>query len=181
MSDTPVDPARRTTLLDRILGRVQPGGEEMTELLEIKTDEGIQEMAPRAGTSAREMSIESGTALRTGEGPALDRMDLDVEVPEDETMILNLGPSHPSTHGVLRVMVELDGETILRSKPVVGYLHTGMEKTGEELMYHQGSTNVTRMDYLSPFFNELTFSLSVERLLGVEIPPRATWIRMLMC
>jgi NADH-quinone oxidoreductase subunit D len=96
-------------------------------------------------------------------------------------MILNLGPSHPSTHGVLRVMVELDGETVLRSKPVVGYLHTGMEKTGEELMYHQGGTNVTRMDYLSPFFNELAFALSVERLLGVEIPPRATWIRMLMC
>ena len=181
MSDTPANPSRRTSLLDRILGRVQPGGEEMTELLEIKTDEGIQEMAPRDRTNAREMWIESGTSLKTGEGPRLDRTDLDVEVPEDETMILNLGPSHPSTHGVLRVMVELDGETVMRSKPVVGYLHTGMEKTGEELMYHQGSTNVTRMDYLSPFFNELTFSLSVERLLGVDIPPRATWIRMLMC
>ena len=181
MSETPVNPARRTSLLDRILGRVQPGGDEMNELLEIKTDEGSQEMAPRDRTNAREMWIESGTSLRTGEGPRLDRTDLDVEVPEDETMILNLGPSHPSTHGVLRVMVELDGETVMRSKPVVGYLHTGMEKTGEELMYHQGSTNVTRMDYLSPFFNELTFSLSVERLLGVDIPPRATWIRMLMC
>ena len=181
MSDAPQNPARRTSLMDRILGRVQPGGEEITELLEVKTDEGSQEMAPRQRTSAREMWIESGTAMRTGEGPRLDTMDVDIEVPEDETMILNLGPSHPSTHGVLRVMVELDGETILRSKPVVGYLHTGMEKTGEELMYHQGSTNVTRMDYLSPFFNELTFSLSVERLLGVEIPPRATWIRMLMC
>ena len=70
---------------------------------------------------------------------------------------------------------------MLRSKPVVGYLHTGMEKTAEELMYHQGGTNVTRMDYLSPFFNELGFVLSVEQLLGIEIPPRATWIRMLMC
>ena len=180
MSDTPTNPARRTSLLDKILGRVQPGGEEMEGLLEIKTDEGGQEMAPRGRTTPREMWIESGTTLRTGEGPRLDRMDLDVEVPEDETMILNLGPSHPSTHGVLRVMVELDGETILRSKPVVGYLHTGMEKTGEELMYHQGSTTVPRMDSLSPFFTELTFSLSVERLLGVEIPPRATWIRMLM-
>jgi NADH-quinone oxidoreductase subunit D len=78
-------------------------------------------------------------------------------------------------------MVELDGETVLRSKPVIGYLHTGMEKTAEELMYHQGGTNVTRMDYLSPFFNELGFALSVEQLLGIEIPPRATWIRMLMC
>ena len=111
----------------------------------------------------------------------LDPADIDVDTPEDETMILNLGPSHPSTHGVLRVMVELDGETVLRSKPVVGYLHTGMEKTAEELMYHQGGTNVTRMDYLSPFFNELAYCLSVEELLDIEIPPRATWIRMLMC
>jgi NADH-quinone oxidoreductase subunit D len=181
LSGTPANPERRTSLMDRILGRVQPGGEQITELLEIKTDEGTQEMAPRGRTSAREMWIEAGTTVRTGEGPRLDTMDINVEAPEDETMILNLGPSHPSTHGVLRVMVELDGETVLRSKPVVGYLHTGMEKTGEELMYHQGSTNVTRMDYLSPFFNELTFSLSVERLLGVDIPPRATWIRMLMC
>jgi NADH-quinone oxidoreductase subunit D len=99
----------------------------------------------------------------------------------DETMIINLGPQHPSTHGVLRVVLELEGETVLRAKPVIGYLHTGMEKTAEELMYIQGSTNVTRMDYLSPFFNELAYSLAVERLLDVEIPPRATWIRMLMC
>ncbi len=78
-------------------------------------------------------------------------------------------------------MVEVRGEQVLRAKPVIGYLHTGMEKTGEELMYHQGSTNVTRMDYLSPFFNELAYSLSVEKLAGVEVPVRATWIRMMMC
>jgi NADH-quinone oxidoreductase subunit D len=174
--------SRKPSLLDRVLGRPQPGGDQLTELLEIKTDEGSQEMAPRARTSAREITIEEGgTGLLTPEGVRLDTMDLDIEAPEDETMILNLGPSHPSTHGVLRVMVELDGETVLRSKPVVGYLHTGMEKTAEELMYHQGSTNVTRMDYLAPFFNELAFCLSVEKLLGLEIPPRATWIRMLMC
>jgi NADH-quinone oxidoreductase subunit D len=174
--------SRKPGLLDRVLGRPQRGGDDLNELLEIKTDEGSQEMSPRARTSAREMTIEEGSSgLLTPEGVRLDTMDLDVEAPEDETMILNLGPSHPSTHGVLRVMVELDGETVLRSKPVVGYLHTGMEKTAEELMYHQGSTNVTRMDYLSPFFNELTFCLSVEKLLGLEIPPRATWIRMLMC
>jgi NADH-quinone oxidoreductase subunit D len=119
--------------------------------------------------------------LTLPEGRTLDRGDVDLEAPEDESMILNLGPSHPSTHGVLRIMVEIDGETVLRSKPVVGYLHTGMEKTGEELMYHQGCTNVTRMDYLSPFFNELGFCLSVEKLLELEVPPRATWIRMLMC
>ncbi len=100
---------------------------------------------------------------------------------DDELVLLNMGPSHPSTHGVLRLMLELSGETVLRSKPVIGYLHTGMEKTGENLTYLQGGTNVTRMDYASPLFNELAFSLAAERLLGIEAPERATWIRMLMC
>src|SRR5205085_659365 len=77
----------------------------------------------------------------------------------DETMIINLGPQHPSTHGVLRVMLELEGETVLRAKPVIGYLHTGMEKTGEQLTYVQGPTNVTRMDYAAPLFNELVYSM----------------------
>ena len=77
-------------------------------------------------------------------------------------------------------MLELDGEYVLRTKPVIGYLHTGMEKTGEELTYVQGATNVTRMDYLSPVINELVLLLAVEALLGVEVPERATWIRMLM-
>jgi NADH-quinone oxidoreductase subunit D len=172
---------RKVSLVNRILGRVPPGGDDLTQMLETKTDEGSQEMMPRDRSSTRELDLESGSVLRLPEGVQLDRADFDVDAPEDETMILNLGPSHPSTHGVLRVMVELDGEIVLRSKPVVGYLHTGMEKTAEELMYHQGGTNVTRMDYLSPFFNELAFALSVEDLLGLEIPPRATWIRMLMC
>lgn len=95
-------------------------------------------------------------------------------------MIINMGPQHPSTHGVLRIMMELEGETVLRTKPVIGYLHTGMEKTAEGLTYLQGSTNVTRMDYLSPLHNELVFSLAVESLMDLEIPPRATWIRMLL-
>jgi NADH-quinone oxidoreductase subunit D len=101
-------------------------------------------------------------------------------VPVDETMIINMGPVHPSTHGVLRLLLELDGETVLRTKPIIGYLHTGMEWTGEELTFLQGPTNVTRMDYASPLFNELVFSLAVEALLEVEVPERATWIRMLM-
>ena len=102
--------------------------------------------------------------------------------PSEETrMILNMGPSHPSTHGVLRLILELEGETVERSKPVIGYLHTGMEKTAETLSYTQGSTNVTRMDYASPLFTELAFSLAVEKLLEIEVPVRATWIRMLMC
>ena len=101
--------------------------------------------------------------------------------PDDERMIINMGPQHPSTHGVLRVTMELEGETVLRSKPIIGYLHTGMEKTAEDLTFLQGPTNVTRMDYASPLFNELTFSLAVEALMEIELPDRATWIRMLMC
>ncbi len=99
---------------------------------------------------------------------------------ESQTMIINMGPQHPSTHGVLRIMMELDGETVVRAKPIVGYLHTGMEKTGEQLTYVQGCTNVTRMDYASPIANELVFSMAVEQLLDVTVPERATWIRMLL-
>ncbi|GIU91528.1 MAG: NADH-quinone oxidoreductase subunit D 2 [Acidimicrobiia bacterium] len=102
------------------------------------------------------------------------------EVPPDERMIVNMGPQHPSTHGVLRLQIELEGEIIRRCKPIIGYLHTGMEKTAETLTYLQGPTNVTRMDYLSPFHNELVFSLAVEKLLEVEVPPRAQAIRVLM-
>ncbi len=132
--------------------------------LEAQTDEGAQEMRPLTGDArARELVL-------TG-GPWPD---------VDDTMILNMGPQHPSTHGVLRIMMELDGETVMRAKPVIGYLHTGMEKTGEELTYVQGATNVTRMDYASPLSNELVFSMAVENLLDLELPERATWIRMLL-
>ncbi len=141
-----------------------------------ETSEGSQELAPMT-SAALEHSV--GSVLRLPEG-ALDSGQIDIERAED-TMIINMGPQHPSTHGVLRLMLELEGEKVLRTKPVVGYLHTGMEKTGEELTYVQGATNVTRMDYLSPLHNELVFSLATEALLGVELPPRATWIRMLMC
>jgi NADH-quinone oxidoreductase subunit D len=125
-----------------------------------QTDEGAQEMQ----RAQRELVVTGGLWPE-----------------DDQTMIVNMGPQHPSTHGVLRVMMELDGETVLRVKPVIGYLHTGMEKTGEELTYVQGGTNVTRMDYLAPFSNETVFSLAVERLLDTEIPPRATWIRTMLC
>jgi len=144
------------------------------------TSEGAQELHRRAATHPVELLREEGGVLRLPEGLVLDPGDMNVEVAEDETMIINMGPQHPSTHGVLRLMLELDGETVLRSKPVVGYLHTGMEKTQEELMYIQGSTNVTRMDYLANFFNETVFSVAVETLLEVEVPERATWIRMLL-
>jgi NADH-quinone oxidoreductase subunit D len=81
---------------------------------------------------------------------------------------------------VLRLQIELEGEIIRRTKPIIGYLHTGMEKTGEQLNFSQGGTNVTRMDYLAPFHNELAYSLAVERLLGIEVPPRAAAIRVLL-
>ncbi len=142
-----------------------------------ETSEGAQELLPKARTAGVEYLREEGSVLR------IPHLPEDVEqVPTgDDTMIINMGPQHPSTHGVLRVMMELQGETVLRCKPVMGYLHTGMEKTGEDLTYLQGPTNTTRMDYVSPLFNELVFSLATEKLLDIEIPPRATWIRMLMC
>ena len=141
-----------------------------------------QEMQDRGATSAGELLRERGAVLRgVSDDAAIDINDYDIELGDDETMIINMGPQHPSTHGVLRVMLELKGETVLRTKPVVGYLHTGMEKTAEGLTFLQGGTNVTRMDYLAPLFNELAFSLATEKLLDVDIPDRATWIRMLMC
>jgi NADH-quinone oxidoreductase subunit D len=140
-----------------------------------RTDEHTQEMHDRGDTDPRELELEMGVVLR-----GVQHLTDDEIVTPDETMIINMGPQHPSTHGVLRLQMELAGETVLRSKPIIGYLHTGMEKTGEDLTYMQGSTNVTRMDYLAPLFNELAFSLATETLLEVEIPERAQWIRMLV-
>ena len=96
-------------------------------------------------------------------------------------MIVNMGPQHPSTHGVLRLLLELDGETVVSCRPIVGYLHTGIEKNCEYRTWQQGVTYVTRADYLSPFFNELGYCLAVERLLGIEAPPRAQVIRVMFC
>jgi NADH-quinone oxidoreductase subunit D len=143
-----------------------------------------QEMQDRTDTSAKEIEREEGAVLRgvsDSDAAVYSAEDYNIELGDDETMIINMGPQHPSTHGVLRVMMELRGEQVIRTKPVIGYLHTGMEKTAESLTYLQGGTNVTRMDYLSPLFNELAFSMATEQLLEIEIPDRATWIRMLMC
>jgi NADH-quinone oxidoreductase subunit D len=145
-----------------------------------QTSEGAQELDPLSETKGMELLREQGAVLRLPEGPQLDANDMSIESGEDQTMIINMGPQHPSTHGVLRLMLELDGETVVRTKPVIGYLHTGMEKQGEYLTYVQGGTNVTRMDYLSPLHNEMVFAMAVEELLGIEIPERAVWIRMLM-
>ncbi len=146
------------------------------------TSEGEQEMRPRSELGPDELLREVGSVLRMSEAEVAALAQRVVEPSEDQTMIINMGPQHPSTHGVLRLMLELQGETVLRCKPIVGYLHTGMEKTGEQLTYLQGPTNVTRMDYASPLSNELVFSMATEKLLGIDgdIPERAVWIRMLM-
>jgi NADH-quinone oxidoreductase subunit D len=101
---------------------------------------------------------------------------------ERERIVVNMGPQHPSTHGVLRLILELEGETVVDTRCGIGYLHTGIEKNMEYRTWTQGVTFVTRMDYLSPFFNETAYCLGVEKLLGVtdQIPERASTIRVLM-
>ena len=98
----------------------------------------------------------------------------------DQTLIMNMGPQHPSTHGVLRLLLEIDGETIVRIMPDIGYLHTGIEKTCEAKFYQQVVPMTDRIDYLCPMTNNLTYCLAVEKLLGLEIPPRAQWLRVMM-
>ena len=142
-----------------------------------RTDLGPSERVYRRDETSAVLRLSEAEAAALAGGPD-DPPTGDIA---DQRMILNMGPSHPSTHGVLRLMLEMEGEAILRSKVVIGYLHTGMEKTAEDLTYLQGPTNVTRMDYAAPLFSELAFSMAVEQLLGLEVPPRATWIRMLMC
>jgi NADH-quinone oxidoreductase subunit D len=103
-----------------------------------------------------------------------------LEPGQDRTMILNMGPQHPSTHGVLRVLLEIDGETVVRLMPDIGYLHTGIEKTCEAKFYQQVVPLTDRIDYLCPLTNNLCYALAVEKLLGLEIPPKAQWLRVLL-
>lgn len=97
-----------------------------------------------------------------------------------ETMVLNMGPQHPSTHGVLRLILELDGETVVKCTPVIGYLHTGIEKSCEDKTYHKVIPLTDRIDYLAPMSNNLAYVLAVEKLLELEVPPRAQWLRVLL-
>jgi NADH-quinone oxidoreductase subunit D len=108
----------------------------------------------------------------SGQGAFVESYDA-----SDERMVINMGPVHPSTHGVLRLVLELEGETVLGCKPVIGYLHTGMEKECEDNNWRGAVTIVTRMDYLAQFFYELVYSRAVESLLGIEVPPRGRHIR----
>ncbi len=97
-----------------------------------------------------------------------------------KTMVLNMGPQHPSTHGVLRVLLELDGETVVKAIPDLGYLHTGIEKSCEDKTYSQAITLTDRMDYLNPLGNNLVYCLAVEKLLGLEVPKRAQYVRVML-
>ena len=103
-----------------------------------------------------------------------------LEPGQDRTMILNMGPQHPSTHGVLRVILEIDGENVVRIMPDIGYLHTGIEKTCEAKFYQQVVPLTDRIDYLCPMTNNLCYAMAVEKLLGLEIPPKAQWLRVLL-
>src|SRR4030067_3224482 len=98
-----------------------------------------------------------------------------------ETMIINMGPQHPSTHGVLRVVLELDGEVVVKATPDIGFLHRGLEKLAENKTYHQCITLTDRLDYVAGMSNNLAYVLAVEKLIGVEAPPRAPAIRVLLC
>jgi len=98
-----------------------------------------------------------------------------------ETMVLNMGPQHPSTHGVLRVVLELDGEVVVKATPDIGFLHRGLEKLAESKTYHQCITLTDRLDYVAGMSNNLAYVLAVEKLLGLQVPPRAQAIRVLMC
>ncbi len=108
-------------------------------------------------------------------------MSLEAKALNSENMIVNFGPSHPATHGTLRVVMELDGEIVVSAKPEIGFLHSGFEKLGEHLNYNQYITITDRMNYLSPLCNNVAYALAVEKLLGIEVPKRAQYIRVIMC
>ena len=127
------------------------------------------------------MSLEPQPRMRSRSAFEADGHGAYVEsYDSDERMIINMGPVHPATHGVLRLVLELDAETVVSCRPIIGYLHTGMEKECEDQNWRSAITIVTRMDYLAPFFNELGFSIAVEQLLGIEVPKRGQYIRVLI-
>ena len=150
---------------------------EAREAREVARREG----RPLAETERIVAMVEASTAkeaiARTQEN---ERLSAETAAGARAPMIINLGPQHPSTHGVLRLIAELDGEIVRDIHPVIGYLHTGIEKQCENKTYWQGITLVTRMDYLSPFFNIHAYTMSVEKLLDLEVPARAQWLRVMI-
>ncbi|WP_030144534.1 NADH-quinone oxidoreductase subunit D [Glycomyces sp. NRRL B-16210] len=134
---------------------------------------------PAADAYAAERDTTEGRVY-TVTGGDWDELVASVDPVNEERLIVNLGPQHPSTHGVLRLVCELEGETVRSVRPIVGYLHTGIEKNLEYRNWTQGTTFVTRADYLAPIFNETGYCLAVEKLLGVQAPRRAEVIRVIM-
>src|SRR6516165_9147027 len=113
-------------------------------------------------------------------GQIVAEAEREEQQPGPRRMVLNMGPQHPSTHGVLRLLIELDGEIITKCQPDIGYLHTGIEKEFEAKTYQQAVTLTDRVDYLAPLSNNLCYCLAVEKLLGLEIPPQAQWMRVML-
>jgi NADH-quinone oxidoreductase subunit D len=135
----------------------------------VTTDNDIQHADSRDTTEGRVYTVTGG-----------DWDEVMAEASKDERIVMNLGPQHPSTHGVLRLVLELEGESVTQARSVIGYLHTGIEKNCEYRNWTQGVTFVTRMDYLAPLFNEAAFCMGVEKLLGIEVPRRAQVARVLL-
>ena len=128
-------------------------------------------MLPQANLSRQELSVEE---LRAKVGTGMEIADA------EEHMLLSMGPQHPSTHGVLRLLVELDGETVVNMAPDIGFLHTGIEKNMESKTFTKALVMTDRMDYLSPMTNNMVYIMAVEKLLGIEITPRAQTIRLIL-
>jgi NADH-quinone oxidoreductase subunit D len=156
------------------LGGGFPLATEAREALEVARREGrglteTERAIAAAEAATPEEALERTHAAEVAEDPGVNR-----------PMVINLGPQHPSTHGVLRLITELDGEVVRDLHPVIGYLHTGIEKQCENKTYWQGITLVTRMDYLAPYSNIHAYCMAAERLLGMEIPERARYLRVIM-
>jgi len=130
-----------------------------------------------------QFSDPAARADQAASGVALAPLGEELEDIQGEKMVLNMGPSHPSTHGVLRIVLELDGEIITKAVPEVGYLHRGDEKIAENMTYTQFIPYTDRLDYLAPLANNVAYALAVEKLLGIEkqLPPRCQYIRVICC
>jgi len=150
---------------------------EAREAREAATREGRELAETERVVAGAEAATPQEALARTREGEDIAARALPGS---RDPMIINLGPQHPSTHGVLRLITELDGEIVRDVHPVIGYLHTGIEKQCENKTFWQAITLVTRMDYLSPFFNIHAYTASVEKLLGLEVPERAKWLRVMI-
>jgi NADH-quinone oxidoreductase subunit D len=136
----------------------------------------IRDDAPAPDAYASERETTEGTVYTVTGGD----WDTFLDDEHDDRIVINMGPQHPSTHGVLRLVLELEGETVTQARSVIGYLHTGIEKNCEYRTWTQAVTFVTRMDYLSPLFTEAAYCLGVEKLLGVEVPRRAQVARVML-